>query len=136
MLRLAFLDRFSDFGLLVLRVGIGTIFLFVHGFPHFAGGAKDWARIGRAMSYLGVGSGHTWWGLAALLSMTLGAICLIVGFCHRPAALALTGTMLVASIWRFYPFGGWDAAAYPVTMSVVCFSMVILGPGKYVIAKA
>lgn len=128
------LDRFQDLGLLVLRTGIGGVFITLHGLPHLAGGAKNWARVGRAVGYLGIGSGHVWWGLAALLAMTLGALGLILGVWHRPAALALTITMLVASIWRFYPFGGWDAAAYPVSMAIVCFSLLILGPGKYAMA--
>ena len=132
----ASLDRFQDFGLLVLRVGIGSVFLLVHGFPNLAAGAKTWARVGRSVSYLGIGTGHTWWGLAALLAMTVGALGLIVGYCHRPAALALTITMLVASIWRFYPFGGWDAAAYPLSMAIVCFSLMLLGPGKYALSRS
>lgn len=131
----ASLDRFQDLGLLILRAGIGSVFLLLHGLPNLTGGAVAWARVGRAVSYLGIGSGHVWWGLAALLAMTLGALGLILGYLHRPSALALTITMLVASIWRFYPFGGWDAAAYPVSMAIVCFSLMILGPGRYAIAK-
>lgn len=63
--------------------------------------------------------------------MTLGAAGLILGWAHRPAALALTVTMGVASIWKFYPFGGWDAAAYPVTMTIVCLGLLFTGPGKF-----
>lgn len=130
MFRWAFLDRFHDLGLLLLRAGVGAVFLLIHGFPKLADPAS-WARVGRAVSYLGVDFGHQTWGFAAILSMTLGAVCLILGFAHRPAALALTVTMAVASIWKFFPFGGWDAAAYPVAMTLVCLSLVLLGPGKY-----
>lgn len=130
MLRLSFLDRFQDLGLLILRVGIGVIFLCIHGFSRLADGMAGWRRVGRAVSYLGIDFGHVWWGLAAVLAMTAGALCLILGWLHRPAALLLTITMGVASIWKFFPFGGWNAAAYPVTMAVVCLGLLITGPGK------
>ena len=130
-LRWAFLDRYQDVGLLLLRAGVGSVFLFIHGFPRLAEGAAEWARVGRAVSYLGIKFGYAGWGFAAVLAMTLGAACLILGFLHRPAALALAVTMGVASIWKFYPFGGWDAAAYPVAMAGVCLSLLVLGPGKF-----
>ncbi len=134
MFRWDFLDRFHDLGLLVLRAGVGSVFLLIHGFPKLTD-PDSWSRTGRAVSYLGVGFGHQVFGLLAILAMTAGAVCLILGVLHRPAALALTLTMLVAAIWKFFPFGGWDAAAYPVTMSVVCFALLLLGPGKIALGK-
>jgi len=125
------LDSFSDLGLLVIRAGVGALFMIVHGFPKLTGGPDKWASVGRAVGYLGIHFGYTSWGLAAALAETLGGLLLILGFAHRPAALALLITMLVASIWKFYPFGGWDAAAYPVSMAVVCLGLLFTGPGKY-----
>lgn len=130
MWRWSFFDRWHDFGLLVLRAGVGAVFLFIHGFPKLAD-SDSWARVGRAVSYLGIGFAHQTWGFAAILAMTAGAACLILGFLHRLAALILTITMLVAAIWRHFPFGGWGESAYPVTMAIVCFALMILGPGKY-----
>jgi putative oxidoreductase len=129
-LRWSFLDRFQDAGLFLLRAGVGALFLLIHGLPKLAD-PGSWSRLGRSVSYLGIDFGHQIWGFAAVLAMTLGAVCLILGFLHRPAALVLTVTMGVASIWKFYPFGGWDAAAYPVAMAGVCLSLVVLGPGKF-----
>ena len=65
------------------------------------------------------------------MTETLGGLCLILGFAHRTAALALFLTMTVAAIWKFYPFGGWDAAAHPVAMAVVSLGLSLTGPGKY-----
>lgn len=135
MFRWAFLDRFQDFGLLVLRAGVGLSFLLLHGFPKLVE-PSSWAGVGRAVSYLGIDFGHQVWGFAAVLSMTLGAVCLVLGFAHRPAAFALTLTMGVASIWKFYPFGGWSAASYPATMAVVCLGLLLTGPGKYALQRA
>ncbi len=125
------LDSFSDFGLLIIRVGVGALFMIVHGFPKLAGGPSAWASVGRAVSYLGINFGYTGWGLAATVAETLGGLLFIVGCAHRPAALALFTTMTVAAIWKYYPFGGWDAAAHPAAMAVVCLGLFFTGPGKY-----
>jgi putative oxidoreductase len=130
MFRWACLDRFQDLGLLVLRVGVGLSFLLLHGFSKLVN-PSSWEDVGRAVSYLGIKFGYEVWGFAAVLSMTLGALCLVLGWAHRPAALALTLTMGVAAIWKYYPFGGWGAAAYPATLAVVCLALLLVGPGKY-----
>ncbi|HTJ77622.1 MAG TPA: DoxX family protein [Rariglobus sp.] len=125
------LDSFSDLGLLVMRLGVGALFLIVHGFPKLAGGPDKWESIGRAVSYLGIKFGYTGWGLAASVAETLGGLLLMIGFAHRPAALTLFVTMTVAAIWKYYPFGGWDAAAHPAAMAIVCLGLLFTGPGKY-----
>ena len=38
--------RFHDLGLLLLRIGLGVVFV-VHGFPKLAGGPAAWAGLGR-----------------------------------------------------------------------------------------
>lgn len=127
------LDRWSDAGLLVMRVGIGSLFMIVHGYPKIAGGPGKWESVGSAVGYLGIGFGHTAWGFAAAVAETLGGLLLVLGWGHRPAALALFVTMAVASIWKYYPtiLGGWNAAAHPVAMAVVCLGLLFTGPGKY-----
>ena len=125
------IDGFSDFGLLVLRAGVGSLFVFVHGFPKLAGGPDKWHSVGRAVSYLGIKFGYTGWGFAASVAETLGGVLLILGFAHRPSALALFVTMAVATIWKYFPFAGWDAAAHPAAMAVVCLGLFFTGPGKY-----
>ncbi|MDF3059528.1 MAG: hypothetical protein K0R17_3743 [Rariglobus sp.] len=132
-LKWPFLDRWSDAGLLVMRVGIGGLFMIVHGFPKLAGGPAKWESVGKAVGYLGVDFGHTAWGFAAAVAETLGGLLLVLGWGHRPAALALFVTMAVASIWKYFPeiLGGWSAAAHPITMAVVCLGLLLTGPGKY-----
>jgi putative oxidoreductase len=130
-LKWSFFDKWSDFGLLTLRAGIGALFMIVHGFPKLAGGPAKWESVGKAVGYLNIDFGHTAWGFAAAVAETLGGLLLILGWGHRPASLALFITMAVASIWKFYPFGGWDAAAHPLALAVVCLGLLFTGPGKY-----
>jgi len=125
------LDAWSDTGLLIIRAGVGALFMCVHGFPRLMGGPEKWNSVGRALSYLGVDFGYTIWGLAASLVMTFGGALMIIGLAHRPASLALFVTMAVASIWKYYPFAGWSAADHPAAMAAVCLGLLFTGPGKY-----
>jgi putative oxidoreductase len=100
------LDAWSDTGLLIIRAGVGALFMCVHGFPRLMDGPDKWNSTGRALSYLDIDFGHTAFGLAATLTMTFGGALMIIGFAHRPVALALFVTMVVATIWKYYPFAG------------------------------
>ncbi len=51
---LKFLDKYTDEGLLFLRVGLGIMFV-LHGWPKMFGGLKQWAGLGMAMGNLGIG---------------------------------------------------------------------------------
>jgi len=130
-LKWKFLDKWSDVGLLLMRVGIGALFMMVHGFPKLAGGPGKCESVGKAVGYLSIDFGHTAWGFAAAVTETLGGLLLIIGWFQRPTALALFVTMMVASIWKYYPFGGWDSAAHPAAMAVVCLGLFFTGAGKY-----
>ncbi len=50
------LDRHRDVGLLVLRVGMGVMFM-LHGFPKLMGGPELWTRIGGATAAVGMDRG-------------------------------------------------------------------------------
>jgi putative oxidoreductase len=125
------LDRWSDAGLLIMRLGVGALFTCVHGYPRLMGGPDKWTSTGRAVSYLGIDFGYTLWGFLAAMAMTLGGVLLIIGYAHRPASLGLFVTMAVAAIWKFYPFGGWDSAAHPAAMAAVALGLLFTGPGKH-----
>ena len=56
--------RFHDLGLLVLRIGLGVMFM-VHGFPKLAGGPEAWAGLGGVMGKVGVHFAPAAWGLLA-----------------------------------------------------------------------
>ena len=81
-------------GLLILRLGIGTMFMY-HGYGKFAGGTEMWAKIGGAMSFLGVSSHPEIFGFLAALSEFGGGLCLILGFLVR---LVWYGSQIVSSV--------------------------------------
>ena len=61
------LERCSDVGLLIIRVGIGGIFM-GHGFPKIMGGVELWTRLGGSMSMLGIDFLPAFWGFMAAFS--------------------------------------------------------------------
>ncbi|HSY54786.1 MAG TPA: DoxX family protein [Opitutaceae bacterium] len=129
-LRWAFLDRYADCGLLIIRLGLGAMFLIYHGWPKLIGGPDEWRNVGRAVGYLGLRNGYTAWGFVAALAECGGGLCLMLGFAARPVALALAIEMGVATIWRYYPFHTTGIAAHPFELAIVFLGLCITGPGK------
>jgi len=122
------LDRFREQGLLLLRAGIGAIFL-VHGLNKLAGGSSLWAQVGGELGVFGVHFAPTFWGLMAAFSEFFGGLLLILGLFFRPALFFMTFTMLVATTSTLH--GGFTQFATPLSMLVVLASLILIGPGKY-----
>ena len=124
------LDKYRDFGLLVLRAGIGAAFV-CHGFPKLAAGAEIWEKVGGAMSLMGVPGPAKLWGLMAALSEFGGGLLLIAGYCFRPAAAAMLFTMTVAVRMHLHggdPFGKYSHA---LEMGIVFLGLFFTGPGRF-----
>lgn len=128
------LERFRDFGLLVLRAVIGGTFVF-HGWHKLMAGPKLWTKLGDAMSHFGLAGGELYWGMAATFAELLGGIFLVLGVLVRPSALGLFFTMAVASVVKFDALN-WGRSEsvneffYPLTMAAVAFALIFVGGGK------
>jgi putative oxidoreductase len=132
---LTFLTKYREFGLLMLRVGLGAIFI-LHGWPLLMEGPKEWIKLGAAMKFLHVDMFFKAFGLAAVLSELFGGILLILGCLFRPACLLLAFTMTVATIMHFEKkddFGLYTSHA--LSMAVVFYSLLLIGPGKFSVDK-
>ncbi|MBV9673557.1 MAG: DoxX family protein [Verrucomicrobia bacterium] len=125
------LAKYADIGLLIGRIIVGIIFL-LFGWRELAGGQPAWARLGHAMSSLGIHLFPPVWGLVAALSEFCGGILLILGFFFRVAALFITITMLVAAIWSFrsHPHD-FNLFSRPLEMLAINIVFLFVGPGKY-----
>src|SRR5690349_759014 len=91
------LDKYRDEGLLLLRIGIGIMFM-VHGCPKIMGGAEKWEGLGNSMGSLGIHFWPVFWGFMAAFAEFGGGILLALGLFFRPAAFLLFVTMFVAVI--------------------------------------
>ena len=81
-------DKFRDYGLLLLRVGIGLIFVTIHGFPKITGGVEKWTVYGKVFNdIVGISFIPSFWGFMAAISEFAGAFVLSWEFYFDPRAL-------------------------------------------------
>jgi putative oxidoreductase len=130
LMRMKFLARFREEGLLLLRLGLGVMFM-VHGGPKLLAGPDKWLQLGGAMKSLGISWAPLFWGLLAALSEFCGGIGLILGLLFRPACLCLTVTMGVATLMHFGRGDGLLGASHALELGVVFLSLMLIGPGRY-----
>lgn len=127
---LAFLNQYSAVGFLILRIGIGAMFMF-HGYGKLTAGSAVWERVGSAMTYLGIHFGHQVFGLLAALSEFGGGLCLILGLCFRLACFFLFFTMAVAATMHLAQGDGLKTASHAVEAGILFLSLILIGPGPY-----
>lgn len=124
-------DRFRDLGLLLLRVGIGGMFMF-HGWPKLAGGAAKWEKLGAsAMGHFGIDFAPTFWGFAAAASEFFGGLLIAVGYAFRPSLLLLTITMVVAASSHLLGGDKFGKASHAIEAGILFLSLILIGPGKF-----
>jgi putative oxidoreductase len=131
---LASLGKHQDLGLLILRIGIGAMFM-AHGFPKLSGGPSNWARIGASMANFGLDFAPTFWGLCAALAEFGGGLLLGLGLWTRPACLALAFTMLVASVKHWAAGDSFVKASHAMELFVLFVAVLFVGPGKWSLDK-
>jgi putative oxidoreductase len=130
---LSALGRFKDLGLLVLRLGMGAMFI-VHGWPKLQGGVERWTQVGGALGHLGITWQPAFWGFMAALSEFGGGICLILGFAFRPACILMGFTMLVATTMHLKTQGVAEAS-HAIECLSVFLGLLFIGPGKFSVDK-
>ncbi|HXN53706.1 MAG TPA: DoxX family protein [Candidatus Acidoferrum sp.] len=121
-----FLNSLQPFGLLVLRVALGVIFLY-HGYPklaHLRGGAQ--------MQSFFVEHGLPGYFLyISGVVETFGGGLLLLGLFTRAAALLLGIEMCVA-IWKVHSAHGYLAVhdyEFPLALATACFALATVGAG-------
>lgn len=124
------LTKYREFGLLLLRVALGILFICAYGWPHLAAGHAKWTSMGHAMQSLGIHFAPALWGFAAAFSESIGAALFAVGFAFRPACILLSFTMMVASLTQ-WKAGGLGEASHPLELLILFVAMIFIGPGKY-----
>ncbi len=125
------LGKYRDEGLLLLRVGIGIMFI-LHGWPLVSGGVAMWEKLGLATGALGIHFAPTFFGFMAAFAQFGGGICLVLGFFTRLACLFLFIDMFVASAMHLTK--GDDLmmmASHAIEAAILFLSLVFIGAGKY-----
>jgi putative oxidoreductase len=125
------LSNYRDAATLFLRVTLGVLFIYVHGWRHLAGGLKEWKVLGGAMRHVGITFWPAFWGFMAAFSESIGVGLFIVGLCFRPSCMLLVITMTVAAISEYHSVHGLGEASHALELALVFGSLIFIGPGKY-----
>lgn len=126
-----FVNKYRDFGLLFIRLGVGIAFAFTYGLMKIQGGPEFWTMIGGSMSKVGITFCHTIFGFLASSSEFFGGILLILGLFTRTASFFMAFTMLMASITHFSKLDPWHVVMHPMELFAVFMGLIFLGAGKY-----
>jgi putative oxidoreductase len=131
------LGNYKNFGLLIIRLGLGLMFIY-HGYPKLVGGPGIWKDIGGATSAIGIHFLPVVWGLLAALVETVGGFLLIIGLAFRPVCLLLFINLVVAAVFLFHQHGengGLGGAAHPIEDAIMFAGLLFVGPGRYSVDK-
>lgn len=124
-------DRLVPAGLLLARLGLGAMFLLVHGGPKLLGGPPTWEKVGSAMAVVGVSFFPVAWGFLAAAAEGVGGLCLALGLFTRPAAFLMMVTMAVASTMHLSHGDGLQQASHAMEAGLVFLGLLVAGPGRY-----
>ena len=121
-------------GLLILRIGIGIMFM-LHGAPKLLGGPERWEQIGQAMQNLGITFLPTFWGFMAGFAEFVGGLCLVLGLFWVPACLLLIFTMIIAAIMHISQGDPFPRYSHAVESAILFVSLIFIGAGQYRLSK-
>ena len=129
-------EKTLDFGLLVLRVSLGLVFL-AHGYLKvFTFGLTRAMEVFEAHTVWGINLVPGWVAPPAAFIEWVGGTMLILGFRTRLALPFLAAVAFGAGAvhfengWNYTskPDGGWE---YGIFLCVCCVVLYLTGPGKY-----
>lgn len=128
MLKLKFLGRLREVGLLIIRLGLGVAFV-VHGSGKMFN-PDMWPQLGGAMANWGITFAPTFWGFMAAFAEFGGGILFTLGFLFRPATILLTINMAVALSMHLAKGDPFSTYSHALEVGVVFLGMIFVGPGK------
>ncbi len=123
-------NRAQNRGLLVLRLGIGLMFI-QHGSLKLMGGPMLWEKLGQAAGNFGITVYPVFWGFLAAATETLGGLFLILGILFGPSCFFLMIVMVVAATMHLKRGDGLQGASHAMEMAIVFLSLMWIGPGAY-----
>lgn len=118
-------------GLLVIRLGLGGMFLFAFGLPKLMEGSGRWAGVGAGIRNVGINFGSdAFWGFLAAAAEVFGGLLIATGLLFRPACILLVWVMFVAALTVLNSPRGFSGATHAIDVGIVFFGLLIAGPGE------
>jgi putative oxidoreductase len=132
-MRLTFLAKYREAGLLLIRVSVGLLFI-LYAVPTLFGGPKAWAHFGAGAEHFGLHSHLQIWGFLGSLLGCLGGVLMIFGLFFRVGVL-LVLVLAVGHAIAVYKGIGFRVALPSIEMCFVLAGVLFVGPGKYSVDK-
>jgi len=126
-------SKLRDVGLLLLRVGLGGMLAYVHGWTKISGGTPLWTKVGGAMGNLGVTFAPAFWGFMSGFAEFAGGICIALGLFFRPMCVLLAFNMFVAALAHYHGLPG--LISYPIELGIVSLGLLFIGPGNLALGR-
>ena len=126
--------KYRNIGLLILRVGLGVMFI-LHGYPKLFGGPEAWQQVGNSTQALGVNIVPVALGFLAGITEFFGGIFILAGLFFRPTLCFLIFVMAVATATHIANGAPFSIISHPIEVGIVFIGLLFLGPGKYGLQK-
>ncbi|MEX8546891.1 MAG: DoxX family protein [Mucilaginibacter sp.] len=128
------LGKYKNLGLLLIRIGLGIMFIY-HGVPKLAGEPELWEKLGGAMKGVGISFAPAFWGFMAAATETFGGLLLIIGLAFRPVCILLVINLLIAALMHLGKGDGLQGAAHAIEDAIMFLGLLFIGPGIYSVDK-
>lgn len=125
-------DRQTNFGLLIMRLGLAAVLLF-HALPKLFAGSHGWQSVGTTLAFINVGLPETVSGFVMLLLEALGAVSLMFGYFFRIFCIILL-IIFAFYFFNYFRIGYQTLMLWSGGLAAVFFGLIYLGPGRYSIA--
>ena len=125
-------ERQSNFGLLIMRLGLAAALLF-YSLPKLFAGSHNWQSVGTTLAFINLGVPETILGFSMLLLEALGAVSLMFGYFFRIACIVL---LIIFGLYFFNYFriGYQTLMLWSAGLAAVFLGLIYVGPGRYSIA--
>jgi putative oxidoreductase len=128
-----FLAKYADFGLLLLRISLGVLFI-LYTAPVLMSGPTAWGHLGAGVRNFGIHSHFQIWGFLGSLLGCLAGVLVIFGLFFRPGIVVLLLLAIGHAIGAKHA-SGFRNALPSIEMCFVLAGILFVGPGKYSVDK-
>jgi putative oxidoreductase len=129
------LARYQNFGLLVLRIGLGAMMI-LHGKDKLIGGPQVWTELGGAMGKLNIHFWPAFWGFMCAVTETIGGLFCILGLWFRLVSALLVINFIVAALSQYTNIYHIAEVNHAVELASVFFGLMFIGAGTYSVDKS
>lgn len=130
MLKFRKRNEYRDIGVLILRVGLGIMFI-LHGYPKMFGGPDTWVQVGSAVEALGINFAPMFFGFMAGVAEFFGGIFLLLGLFFTPSVVLMLCVMIVATASHLANGDPFSSYSHSIELGIVFVSLLFVGPGRY-----